>query len=434
MIKVPPHSIEIEQWLIGAVLFEGEQALDRLDGLPVEAFYHGHFRAIYASALKLRERREPVDLMTVSMALGPEKLQAVGGIPALTECLLEVVSTVNLEIYASAVSDNHKRRQLISALTTALEGAYDPSLPLEDLQTQLETGLTSALNQTQKGGLRHISEILPKVFAELESGKSPAQPTGINYLDQCLNGGFRPGELILIAARPSMGKSFVGAYAARTLAESAPVALFSLEMDAAQIVRRMLASESKIKQAALNANKIAAGEMDSLFGAYAALESLPIYVDDTPGSQLSINRLVSECHRVYRKHGALGLVVVDYLQLIGDQAAGNRVAELGKYSSALKSLAKELSCPVVALSQLSRSVESRNDKRPVMSDIRDSGCLEQDADVIVFLYRDEYYNPSTPDQGILEFIIRKNRSGPTGTARAVFDAEIGTIENYKDYQ
>ena len=434
MIKAPPHSIEIEQWLIGAVLFEGEQALDRLDGLPVEAFYHGHFRAIYASALKLRERREPVDLMTVSMALGPDRLESVGGMVTLTQCLESLVSTVNLETMTRAVSDNHKRRQLISALTTALDGAYDQTLALEDLQTQLETGLTSALNQTQKGGLRHISEILPKVFAELESGKSPAQPTGINYLDQCLNGGFRPGELILIAARPGMGKSFLASYVARVLAESNPVAFFSLEMDDLQVVKRMLSSESKILGSALNSNKVSADDMDALFGAYSTLESLPIYVDDTPGSQLTINRLISECHRIYRKHGALGAVVVDYLQLMGDSGAANRVAELGRFSFALKSLAKELSCPVLALSQLSRNVETRNDKRPILADLRESGCLEQDADVTIFLYRDEYYNPNTPDQGILELLIRKNRGGPTGTARAVFKPEIGAIENYKDYQ
>jgi len=429
--RIPPQNLEMERLVLGAVLNDSG-ALDRLSDLSVEAFYSGVHRAVYASAVKLHQKRQPVDLYTVSTALG-DRLEALGGMTALIDISDSSISAVNLEAYAEKIKTCYQRRQLIATLNTALEAAYDPSLPLDDLQTQLESGLTSALTDSKPGGLKHISEILPALWEQMEKGKTNANPTGLKYLDQCLDGGFRPGELILIAARPSMGKSFVGAYAARRLAESAPVALFSLEMDALQIVRRMVAAEGGLLQSALNSNRLAPEQVDTFFSAYSALESLPIYVDDTPGSGLTINRLVSECHRVYRKHGSLGLVVVDYLQLIGDQGAANRVGQLGQYSSALKSLAKELGCPVVALSQLSREVEKRNDKRPVMSDIRDSGCLEQDADVIIFLYRDEYYNQNSPDQGVLELIIRKNRSGPTGTAKANFDTATGVISNYTDF-
>lgn len=231
-----------------------------------------------------------------------------------------------------------------------------------------------------------------------------------------------------------MGKTFVAQFFARLLAEKAPIALFSLEMSAESIVKRFWATEAGLPQTWLTTNSISAEHIQNLTQGCANLSSLPIYIDDTPGDLVSVPYLQSECHKIYRQHQKLGCVVVDYLQLIGDQGSGNRVNELGRYSSALKSLSKTFDCPVIALSQLSRGVESRNDKRPIMSDIRQSGAIEQDADIIVMLYRDEYYNSDTTDQGVLELIIAKNRHGNAGvTAKAEFDPTVGTITNYVSY-
>ena len=431
--QLPPQNIEAEESVIGCVLLGGNKVLDRLSNFDPEAFYVKAHKLIYSTALKLHSQQQPVDLLTVSNALGDD-LTAIGGVPRLTQLMDSVISFTNADRHANLVSEKWKRRKLIVLAQELIAKAHDQSSTWDELAEASETAITSLLANNQTGkGLTPLSEILVNLWDQVEKGLAPAKPTGLNFLDQCLSGGFRPGELITIAARPAMGKSFVAGFIARTLAEKSPVALFSLEMDAVSIARRMVGSEAGIKQSHLVVNAIPDRQVDDFANAVARLSSLPIYVDDTPGSQLTINRLLSECHRVYRTHGKIGAIVVDYLQLMGDQGSKNRVGEIGKYSSALKSLSKELHCPVVCLSQLSRECEKRNDKRPIMSDIRDSGAIEQDSDVIIFLYRDEYYNKNTDDQGVLELIIRKNRHGQTGTAKAEFNPEYGEIKNYVNY-
>ena len=429
MNRTPPHNIEAEEAILGGCLID-PQAIAKVT-IPPEAFYVQSHRTIFAAMLKLSANQQPTDLIHVCNQLGDETLTAIGGVVKLNQLADSTISATNIDRYSAIVNQKWQRRKLIKLCSELAEKAYDPAVEWDDLKSSAESELTKAIT-TQNGdrGLVHISETLLEIFNQLENGTNPGVSTGLGFFDQCLGGGMRGGELIVVAGRPAMGKSFVATYLTRIFADHGPVALFSLEMDRQSIVKRIAAAESGLKQSWLTANAIPPEKINDFFDAYQRMADLPIYVDDTPGSQCNPVYLESECHRIYRKHEKLSLIVVDYLQLIGDQGSANRVNELGRYTSALKSLSKKFDCPVVALSQLSRAVESRTDKRPIMSDIRSSGAIEQDADVIVMLYRDEYYKPDTTDQGILELILAKNRHGKCATAKAEFDPEIGTIQPY----
>lgn len=427
-----PNNIEAEEAILGGILID-PQAIARVT-IPKDAFYVAAHQTIFAAMQKLASEQKPTDLIHVCDELG-DKLTAIGGVIKLTNMADATVSAVNVDRYAELVREKWQRRKLIVALGNAIEKAYDPAIGWDDLKQSTEADLTTAFSSTKNGdrGLVHISEILMAVYNQLENGTNPGIATGLGFFDQCLGGGLRGGELIVVAGRPAMGKSFVATYLTRTFADHGPVALFSLEMDRNSIVKRMAAAEAGLKQSWLTANSLPPDKIETFLAAYSRMSDLPIYVDDIPGSECSVGWLQSQCNRIYRQHEKLSLIVVDYLQLIGDQGSANRVNELGRYTSALKSLAKEFDCPVIALSQLSRGVENRNDKRPIMSDIRSSGAIEQDADVIVMLYRDEYYKPDTSDEGVLELILAKNRHGKIATAKAEFDPEIGTIKPYVNY-
>lgn len=432
MANIPPHNIEAEEAILGGIVNDNA-AISKVNLDPSEFYVPAH-QKIFRAMVELSNSSLPIDFLTLSDSLG-DQLTAIGGVPKLVTLASLTVGTANIDRYAAIVHQKWQRRKLISVCQELISDAYDPAIEWDDLRTKAEGDLTTAItDQTTTKGLVHISEFMPRIWRELEEGVNPATPTGLRYFDQCLGGGLRGGELIVVAGRPSMGKTFVAQFFARLLAEKAPIALFSLEMSAESIVKRFWATEAGLPQTWLTTNSISAEHIQNLTQGCANLSSLPIYIDDTPGDLVSVPYLQSECHKIYRQHQKLGCVVVDYLQLIGDQGSGNRVNELGRYSSALKSLSKTFDCPVIALSQLSRGVESRNDKRPIMSDIRQSGAIEQDADIIVMLYRDEYYNSDTTDQGVLELIIAKNRHGNAGvTAKAEFDPTVGTITNYVSY-
>jgi len=432
MANIPPHNIEAEEAILGGIVNDNA-AISKVNLDPSELYVPAH-QKIFRAMVELSNSSLPIDFLTLSDSLG-DQLTAIGGVPKLVTLASLTVGTANIDRYAAIVHQKWQRRKLISVCQELISDAYDPAIEWDDLRTKAEGDLTTAItDQTTTKGLVHISEFMPRIWRELEEGVNPATPTGLRYFDQCLGGGLRGGELIVVAGRPSMGKTFVAQFFARLLAEKAPIALFSLEMSAESIVKRFWATEAGLPQTWLTTNSISAEHIQNLTQGCANLSSLPIYIDDTPGDLVSVPYLQSECHKIYRQHQKLGCVVVDYLQLIGDQGSGNRVNELGRYSSALKSLSKTFDCPVIALSQLSRGVESRNDKRPIMSDIRQSGAIEQDADIIVMLYRDEYYNSDTTDQGVLELIIAKNRHGNAGvTAKAEFDPTVGTITNYVSY-
>ena len=432
MANIPPHNIEAEEAILGGII-KDNAAISKVNLDPCEFYVPAH-QKIFRAMVELSNSSQPIDFLTLSDSLG-DRLTAIGGVPKLVTLASLTVGTANIDRYAAIVHQKWQRRKLIAVCQELISDAYDPAIEWDDLRTKAEGDLTTAItDQTTTKGLVHISEFMPRIWRELEEGVNPATPTGLRYFDQCLGGGLRGGELIVVAGRPSMGKTFVAQFFARLLAEKAPIALFSLEMSAESIVKRFWATEAGLPQTWLTTNSISAEHIQNLTQGCASLSSLPIYIDDTPGDLVSVPYLQSECHKIYRQHQKLGCVVVDYLQLIGDQGSGNRVNELGRYSSALKSLSKTFDCPVIALSQLSRGVESRNDKRPIMSDIRQSGAIEQDADIIVMLYRDEYYNSDTTDQGVLELIIAKNRHGNAGvTAKAEFDPTVGTITNYVSY-
>ena len=432
MNRTPPHNIEAEEAILGGILLD-PPAIAKVT-IPTECFYVAAHQTIFAAMQKLSVEQKPVDLIHLTESLGDD-LTAIGGIAKLIALSDAAVSTINIDRYAELVRQKWQRRKLIKVLNELLEQSYDPACTWDELKNKAENDLTTAVSSSSNGdrGLVHVSETLLEIYNQLESGTNPGISTQLGYFDQCLGGGMRGGELIVVAGRPAMGKSFVATYLTRTFADHGPVALFSLEMDRASIVKRLASAEAGLKQSWLTANALPPDKITTFLDAYSRMAALPIYVDDIPGSECSPAWLQSECNRIYRKHEKLSLIVVDYLQLIGDQGSANRVNELGRYTSALKSLAKRFDCPVIALSQLSRGVESRNDKRPIMSDIRSSGAIEQDADVIVMLYRDEYYKPDTPDQGILELILAKNRHGKCATAKAEFDPEIGTIKPYQNY-
>jgi replicative DNA helicase len=428
----PPHSIEAEEGILGGIMIDNT-AIAKVT-IPPEAFYVGFHRQIFAAMVKLSQKQQPIDFLSLSDALG-ENLTAIGGMPRLLALFNATISAVNVERFTQVVRSHWQRRKLIALCRELIEKAQDISLDWDDIRQEADAKLTQAIvDGSNIKGLVHIGELIPGIWEQIDRGVSPATPTGLNFFDQCLGGGLRGGELIVVAARPSMGKTFVGQFIARCFADSLPVAMFSMEMDAVSIVKRFWATEAELPQTQLTSNSVNNGGIDALVAAASKLSALKIWIDDTPGSLVSPAHIESQCHQLVRQHGSLGCVVVDYLQLIGDQGSANRVGELGRYSSALKSLSKTFNCPVIALSQLSRGVEGRNDKRPVMSDIRSSGAIEQDADVVVMLYRDEYYNPDTKDEGVLELIIAKNRHGKSGvTAKAEFDPAVGTIKNYISY-
>jgi replicative DNA helicase len=430
--NIPPHNLDAEEAILGGVLNDNS-AIAKVNLKPEEFYVPAH-QKIFKAMADLSAKSLPIDFLTLSDSLG-DQLTAIGGVPKLVALASLTVGSANVDRYAAIVHQKWQRRKLITVCQGLIANAYDPAIEWDDLRTKAEGDLTTAITDNSAAkGLVHISEFMPDIWRELEEGVNPATPTGLNYFDQCLGGGLRGGELIVVAGRPSMGKTFVAQFFARLLAEKAPIALFSLEMSAASIVKRFWATEAGLPQTWLTTNSISGDYIQNLTQGCANLSSLPIYIDDTPGDLVSVPYLQSECHKIYRQHQKMGCIVVDYLQLIGDQGSGNRVNELGRYSSALKSLSKTFDCPVIALSQLSRGVESRNDKRPIMSDIRQSGAIEQDADIIVMLYRDEYYNPDTKDQGLLELIIAKNRHGNAGvTAKANFDPAVGTITNFANY-
>lgn len=429
---IPPNNIEAEEAIIGGILLD-PMAIARVT-IPPEAFYVSAHRKIFATMQKLAANEKPTDLLHVADALGDDGLTAIGGMKKLTDLHGTTVSALNIDRMAAIVDQKWQRRKLIALCRELIDKGADNTIDWDELKQEAENKLTEAIaGKTTQKGLTHISDILLIIYNELEQGVNPGTPTGLNFFDQCLGGGLRGGELIVVAGRPAMGKSFVATFLTRVFAEQGPVAMFSLEMDKESIVKRIAAADAGLKQTWLTANTIPQDKLPLFLEAYDRCAVLPIYVDDTPGSDCTPQYLHSECHRIYRQHQKLSLIVVDYLQLIGDQASGNRVNELGRYTAALKSLAKKFDCPVIALSQLSRGVEGRNDKRPIMSDIRSSGAIEQDADVVVMLYRDEYYNPDTVDQGVMELILAKNRHGKTVTAKAEFDPEIGTITNFVNY-
>ena len=439
-IRLPPHSIEAERSLLGALMLNHE-GWDKIADAVVELdFYRNDHRLIFRAIEQLVERNSPLDAVTVS-----EHLESVGdlaetsGLQYLAELSAQTPSISNILAYANIVRERSVLRQLISTCNSVADIAYRPEGRLiADILDTAESKMFSIAEQTSRAGsgLTKVGKIMEETKDKLELlGQNPSSLTGVStgYKDlDKITSGLQRSDLIIIAGRPSMGKTSFAMNIVENVAltQKLPVAMFSMEMPGEQLCMRMIASLSKIEL-----NRVRSGNLnDSDWARITSATNLlhqhsRIYIDETPA--MSPTEVRARCRRLAREAKGLGLVVIDYLQLMqtGDRSE-NRATEISEISRSLKALAKELSVPVIALSQLNRSLESRPDRRPIMSDLRESGAIEQDADVIAFVYRDEVYNPDSPDKGTAEILIRKQRNGPTGVVRMIFNGQWTRFDNY----
>ena len=422
---LPPQSIEAEESILGGILFDPKAIGRVIDVMVTEAFYVQAHQEIYQAALALHSQGKPTDLITVTIWLRDHHLlDHIGGTAYLAQLVDRTVSAVNIDRYAALVMDKYLRRQLISAGHEIVDLGYDSTQNLEVVFDEAEKKIFSLTQNRPQEGLIPLNETLIHTFQEMEQLQQqtalPGIPTDFYDLD-AMTGGFQRSDLIIIAGRPSMGKTSFSLNIAHNVAKkNLTVAIFSLEMSKEQLSQRLLATEANIESNRLRSGRLAQNDLEKIIDALSNLSILPIYIDDS--SSLTVTQMRSQVRRLQASQkGQLGLVLLDYLQLM-DGGSDNRVQELSRITRSLKGLAREVNVPVIALSQLSRAVESRNNKRPMMSDLRESGSIEQDADLVMMLYRDEYYNPDTPDRGVAEVIVTKHRNGPTGAIKLLFQA------------
>ncbi len=429
---LPPQNIEAEESILGGILLDPHAISRVADMLPNEAFYVMAHQQIYQAALDLYHKDQPCDFMTVKTWLKDHRIfTKVGGENKLTQLLDKTVSAVNIDRYATLVVDKYQRRLLINAAREIEELGYDTVTELPSILEQSEEKLFKVtVDEKDPFQPQPIHDCLKDVFNELEEGKSPAYSTGLSDLDK-LTGGLTRKDLIIIAGRASIGKTWFSIYLANHVATTykVPVVFFSAEMSNTQLTKRFLAIHSGIDSSRLMRNEIYQDEYDSLVKGLGILTELPIIIDDTPANTLTPSRMRSVLRRIKVERGTIGLVVMDYIQKLGDRAAGNRAQAVGKFSGAFKDMAKEFDCPFIALAQINRGVEGQANKRPFMSDIKDSGDIEQDMDLGLLLYRDEYYHPETEDKGIMEINVAKNRNGQTGMCQVQFNPVIGLFSD-----
>lgn len=442
-LKVPPHSLEGEQSVIGGLLLENG-ALDRVaDILNAADFYRHDHRLIYQHIVSLINSNKPADIVTVAESLeNSSELSSVGGIAYLGALAQNTPSSANIRRYAEIVRERAMVRQLIEVSSGITDSAFNPQG--RDAKKLLDEAESKILQIAETGnrtsqGFSSVQEILPGVLNRIDElyqrdnqNGVTGISTGFEDLDN-FTSGFQPGDLIIVAGRPSMGKTAFSINIAENIAlgSKLPIAIFSMEMGSAQLVTRMIGSIGRLDQQRMRNGSLEDEDWIRLTTAVGKLNDAPIYIDE--GAGLSAFELRARARRLQRQSGQLGLIVVDYIQLMAsssDKANENRATEISEISRSLKSLAKELNVPVLALSQLNRSVEQRQDKRPVMSDLRESGAIEQDADLILFIYRDEVYNKDTDQKGTAEIIISKQRNGPIGTVRLTFLGEHTRFENF----
>ncbi|WP_295477477.1 replicative DNA helicase [Sutterella sp.] len=432
-VRRPPQSVISEQAILGGLMVDNSALDSVVDVLRPEDFYRRDHRLIYEEIAKLIQGSHPADYLTVYESLKTAGVENdVGGLPYLTELVNSSPSAANIRRYAEIVHDKSILRQLISVgdriVTNALAPEGRETRAILD-EAEKEVLAINERNSNGQRGFQPLATLVRDVSArviELYHNSTNNEVTGVSSgyrnLDN-VTAGLQRGDLIIIAGRPSMGKTSFALNIAENvgIAQELPVAVFSMEMGADQLAQRMISSVGRIDAQKLRKGRLSDEDWDNFTAALHRLEEKPIFIDDTPG--LTITELSSRARRLVNQAGPLGLIVVDYLQLMSGQSRNgqdNRAQELSEISRGLKSLAKELGVPVIALSQLNRSVDSRQDRRPVMSDLRESGAIEQDADVIMFIYRDVVYNKDTPDKNLAEIIVAKQRNGPIGTLRMTF--------------
>lgn len=442
--RIPPHSLEAEQAVLGGILVEPDSLIRVVDTLREAHFYRPSHRLIYKTICHLFEKGQPVDLISVSEILkNQEMLEHVGGRAYLNDLALAVITTANLNYYATIIRDKALQRALIKAGAEVVRSAYE-SDSAELAIDEAQQAVFAVAQHNISDNLTPIESILPITFEQIEErnnnkGSLMGVASGFYDLDNYLSG-FQKNDLLIIAARPSMGKTALVLNLVTNVAmkEKQPVLFFSLEMSKEQLVQRMLCAEAEIDAQRIRTGNISESDFSKLASAMGRLGDSPIFIDDTPNMTVMDMRAKARKLMIERQNQPIGMIVIDYLQLMQGRAGStgmeNRQNEIAAISRGLKGLARELKCPVIALSQLSRAVESRDDKRPMLSDLRESGSIEQDADVVMFIYRDEYYNKDTDKPGIAEIIIAKQRNGPVGTVSLIFRNNITRFMNPLDSQ
>lgn len=432
IVKIPPQVIEAEETILGSIMLDPSAIVRVVDVLNSDAFYLAAHQQIYSAMLTLYHNSLPTDLLVVTSWLSDHKLLTkIGGKNKLSQLIESSVSSINIDHLAYLVLEKYQRRQLISAGNQIVELGYDETFKTHEVLSQSEMKIFNlTINKQDRFKPQVISNCLLEVFQELKSGYQPGFSTGLTDLDGLI-GGLNKQDLIVIAARASMGKTWLSCYLANyiTSNQQLPIVFFSAEMSKSQLTKRFLAMHSGIDSSRLIRNQIYRDEMDNLKQALVTLNKLPIIIDDTPASIQNPARMSSVLRRIRLERGNLGLVVMDYIQKLGDRAAGNRAQTVGKFSGAFKDIAKEFDVPFVALAQINRGVESQTLKRPTIADIKDSGDIEQDMDVGLLLYRDDYYNPDTQDKGVMEINVAKNRNGATGICKVLFSPYTGTFSD-----
>lgn len=424
--KVPPHDVEAEQAIIGSMLTDKDAVISAIEVLKVDDFYREDNKAIYQAILNLYNRAEPIDIITVKVELeSMGKFEQVGGLEYIAELPEKVPTTANAIKYIKIVEEKAALRNLIKTANEIIELGYDPTEDVDVIMESAEKKIFNIMQDKNQKGYAPIKDVLVESFTQLEELYNRKQhitgvPSGFTELDY-KTAGFHGSDLILIAARPAMGKSAFALNIATNAAIRAnvPVVLFSLEMSKEQMVNRILCSEAMVDSNKVRTGKLEEDDWTKLAGAIGPLSDSEIYIDDTPG--ISVMEIRAKCRKLKLEKN-IGMVVIDYLQLIqgNGKRNGSREQEISEISRSLKILAKEIGVPVIALSQLSRAVEQRPDHRPMLSDLRESGAIEQDADIVMFLYRDDYYNQDSEKKDIAEVIIAKHRGGSTGTVELLW--------------
>lgn len=432
--RIPPHSVESEQSILGSILLDKDAIITVTETIQPEDFYKEAHKIIYECMMKLNNKSEPIDLITLTEELKKQgHLEDVGGISYITSLSTIVPTTSNVKYYADIVKEKSVLRKLIKVSNDILNLGYDSSIKVEDILEKAEKQIFDISQEKSSEDFKSINSVLMDAYDMIEKLYTNKEDiTGITTGFEDLNNktnGLQRTDLILIAARPAMGKTAFSLNLVQNAAlkGDASVAVFSLEMSKEQLVQRMLAAQSHVELKKIKNGSLDENDWPRIIDAMSVLSNSNIYIDDTPG--IKISELRSKCRKLKIEKG-LDLILIDYLQLMeGDGGNESRQQEISKISRSLKIIAKELNCPVIALSQLSRAPEQRADHRPMLSDLRESGAIEQDADIVMFLYRDEYYHPDSERKNIGEIIIAKNRHGETGSVELVWLGEIQKFAN-----
>ena len=441
--QVPPQDIEAEQAVLGAVFLDADVIIDAMEVIAPEDFYRRSHQIIFQAMIQLNDRSESIDLITLKAEIEKSNsLEDVGGLTYLTELSQASPSAASIAYYAKIVDDKATLRNLIQTASRIVTKGFEQDEDVQSIIDQAEKSILEVSEKRNSNGFQSIAEVLNRTIETIDqlaqnNEEITGLPTGYAALDK-MTAGLQKEELIILAARPAVGKTAFALNIAQNVGTKTDrsVAIFSLEMGAESLVNRMLCAEGSIEASHLRTGQLSEEEWRNLIVAMGSLSNANIYIDDTPG--IKISEIRARCRKLAQEKGNLGLILIDYLQLIEGTGRENRQQEVSEISRQLKKLAKELKVPVIALSQLSRGVEQRQDKRPVLSDIRESGSIEQDADIVAFLYRDDYYRSEGDDDdepeeqqnnNVIEVIIEKNRSGARGTVELLFIKEYNKFSS-----